>query len=106
MKVLIVLKRSTKTACLEKKLVRNFYGQKWLSANEVPVFLNCQYLIIRLISAFDFWNVDKYERKEQGLVTGFLKKLLFRKIDHFGHQNGASSYLWIGSKNFLKNFAQ
>ena len=28
------------------------------SANEISVFFNCQYFIIRLISDFDFWHVD------------------------------------------------
>ena len=36
------------------------YGQKWLSVNEILVLFNRQYFINRLISDFDFWNVDRY----------------------------------------------
>ena len=58
-----------------KNLVLKLYGWKWLSANEISVFVNHQYFINRLVSDFDVWNVDSYEWKEQGL-TGFLKKIL------------------------------
>ena len=39
----------------------SYYGQKWLSANEISVFFNRQYFLNRLISHFDFWNVDRHE---------------------------------------------
>ena len=35
-------------------------AKKWLSANEISVFFNEQYLINRLISDFDFWIVHRY----------------------------------------------
>ena len=35
-----------------------------------------QYFTNRLISDFDFWHVDRHERKKQGSLTGFLKKIL------------------------------
>ena len=50
-----------------------------------------QYFINTLISDFNFWNVDRHERKEPSLLTGFLKKFLFGQMDHFGPKNGASS---------------
>ena len=64
--------------------------QKCLSASEISVFFNCQYFINRLISDFDFWHVDRYEWKEQDLLTGFLKEFSFGQMDHFGPKNGAS----------------
>ena len=74
------------------------YSQKWLVANEISVFFNPQYLSNRLISDisdFDFWRVDGQEWKEQGLLTGFLKKkkkkFSFGQIGQFGPKNGASS---------------
>ena len=39
----------------------SYYGQKWLSANEISVFFNSQYFTNRLISDFDFCNVDRHE---------------------------------------------
>ena len=44
-----------------KNLVLKLYGQKWISANEISVFFNCQYFINKLISDFDFWNVDRHK---------------------------------------------
>ena len=49
---------SVKTACLGK--IRLSYSQKWLSANEISVFFDEQYLINRLISDFDFWIVHRH----------------------------------------------
>ena len=46
-----------KTAYIGKIWLSIYYGQKWLSANEISVFFNRQYFINRLISDFDFWNV-------------------------------------------------
>ena len=63
------------------------YSQKWLLANEISVFFNCQYFTNRLISDFDFWHVDRHEWKEQSLLTGFLRKLSFGKMGHFGSKN-------------------
>ena len=48
-----------------KNVVRNLYGQKWLSANEASVFFNCQYFIKRLIYDFNFWNVDKLNKRNK-----------------------------------------
>ena len=39
----------------------SYYGQKWLLANEISVFFNSQYFINRLISDFDFCNVDRHQ---------------------------------------------
>ena len=66
-------------------------AKKWLSANEISVFFDRQYFLNGLISEFDFWNVNKHEWKEQGLLTGFLKKFLFGQKDHTGPKNYTSS---------------
>ena len=52
------------------------YSQKCLLANEISVFFNHQYFFNRSSSDFDIWHVDRHEWKEQGLLTGFLKKIL------------------------------
>ena len=70
---------SVKTACLEKVWFSS-YSQKCFSANEISVFFNHQYLVNRLISDFDFWHINTHEWKEQGLLTGLLKK----KKSHLG----------------------
>ena len=44
-----------------KCLVLRSYDQKWLLTNEISIFFNRQYFINRLISDFDFWNVDRDE---------------------------------------------
>ena len=44
----------------EKNLVLKWWP-KWLLANKISVFFNQQYFINRLISDFDFWNVDRHE---------------------------------------------
>ena len=47
-------------------------------ANEISVFFNNQYLINGLTSDFDFWNVDRHEWKEQGLlINEFSEKNIF-----------------------------
>ena len=51
---------TAKTAYLGK-IWYSSYGQNWLSANEISVVFNPQYFINRLISDFDFWNVDRHE---------------------------------------------
>ena len=51
---------SAETTCLGK-IWFSSYNQKWLSANEISVFFNCQYFINRLISDFDFWHADRHE---------------------------------------------
>ena len=75
MKVLMVHEQFAKTTCLGK-IWFSSYCQKWLSANEISVFFNCEYFTNRLISDFDFWHVDRHEWKKQGSLTGFLKKIL------------------------------
>ena len=50
--------------------------EKCLLANEISVFFNHQYFFNRSSSDFDIWHVDRHEWKEQGLLTGFLKKIL------------------------------
>ena len=74
-----------------KNLVFKLYGQNLVSAIEVSVFFNCQNFINRLISDYDFWNVDWHERKEQVALTDFLKKFFFGQMSHFGPKNGTSS---------------
>ena len=54
-------------------------------------YFNRQYFINRLISDFDFWHLDRHELKEQGFLTGLLKKFSFGQVGHFGSKNGASS---------------
>ena len=65
------------------------YGQKWLLANKISVFLNRQYYINRLIFDFDFWNVDRHELEELGLSAGLLKNFGLGKLTHFRSKNDA-----------------
>ena len=53
----MVHQHSAKIACLGK-IWFSSYSQKWLLANEISVFFNCQYFTNRLISDFKFWHVD------------------------------------------------
>ena len=62
------------------------YSQKWLLASEISVFFNRQYFTNRLISDFHFWHVDRHERKKQGSLTGFLKKIIIRGNGSFWAQ--------------------
>ena len=55
-----------------------------------------------MVSEFDFWNVGKHEWKEQGLLTGFLKKLSFEQMDHFEPKNGTLSNSGSAPNIFLK----
>ena len=66
-------------------------GPKKLLDNEISVFFNRQYFINKLVSDFDLWYVDKYDWKEQGLLTGFLKKISFGQMGHFTPKNDTSS---------------
>ena len=78
-------------------------GQNWLSTNGFQeVFFDHQYFINRLISDFDFWNVDRDEWQKLGLSTGFLKNFRWGKLAHFGSKNDASSQPWVCCKNLLK----
>ena len=36
------------------------------------------------------------------ILVIFTKNICLQQMGHFGHENGTSSQLWIGSKNFLK----
>ena len=85
----------TKTACLGK-IWFSSYTPKWLSANEISVFFNCQYFINRIISDFDFWHADRYEWKHKCLLTNFLKNsrlgkwaILGPKMVHH-HESGSA----------------
>ena len=69
------------------------YSQKCILDNEISVFFNRQCFTNRSISDFDFWHVDRHERKKQTLLTGFLKKISFEEMSHFGSKNCASSSL-------------
>ena len=40
------------------------YSQKWLLVNEISVLFNRQYFTNRLISDFDFWDVDRNKKHE------------------------------------------
>ena len=46
---------------------------------------------MNIISGFDFWHVGRHEWKEQALLTGYLKKISFGQMVHFGTKNGTSS---------------
>ena len=61
------------TECLEKFLSSS-YNRRFLLASETSVFFKYQYLYNRSSSDFEIWHVDRHEWKEQGLLTGFLKK--------------------------------
>ena len=54
----MVHQHSAKTGCLGK-IWFSSYSQKWLSANEISIFFNCQYFTNRLISYFDFLHVHR-----------------------------------------------
>ena len=73
------------------KIWLSTYRQKLFSANEISIFFNCQFFINRWISDFDFWHVDKLEWKEQGLLTGFMKKFSFRQMGYFEPKTDVSS---------------
>ena len=49
-----------------------------LSANQISVFFNRQYLINGLTFDSYFLHVDRYGRLEQGLLICFLKEFSFR----------------------------
>ena len=74
-----------------EKSVSQVITKKWLLANEISLFFNCQYFTNRLVSHFDFWHVGRDEWKKQGSLTGFLKKFSFVEMGHFGSKNCASS---------------
>ena len=57
----------------------------------MSMFFNCQYFTNRLISDFDFSHADRYERKKQGSLPGFLKKISFVEMGHFGPENCTTS---------------
>ena len=78
-----------KTPCLGK-IWFSSYSQKWLSANEISVFFNCQYFTNRLISDFD--------AKKEGSLTGFQKKFSFGEMGpKIGHPHNSGST----GKNFF-----
>ena len=60
MKVSMVHYNSAKTAYLGETWFSS-YSRKWLSANEISVFFNCQHFTNRVRSDFDFWDVDRHE---------------------------------------------
>ena len=75
----------------EKDLVLK-YIQRWLSANEILVFFNRQYFTNRLISDFDFWQVEIGRMNGTSFINRFSeKKSSFGQMGHFGPQNCASS---------------
>ena len=54
MNVFMVLQHFAKIVCLEGDLALKL-GKKG------SVFFNCHYFISKLISDFDFWNLDRHE---------------------------------------------
>ena len=63
-----------------------------MSLNQwISVLFDRQNFINRLISDFDFSHIDRHESKEQGSLTGFLKKFSYGQNGHFGPKNCASS---------------
>ena len=54
-----------------------------------------------------FGNVKLFHRYMKIILMIFPKKnACLWQMDHFGPQNGPSSYLWICSKSFFEIFAQ
>ena len=89
------------TECLRKVWFPS-YSQKCFSANEISIFFNRQYFINRWISDFDLWNVDRHEYKEQDLLTGFLKKLLFGEMGLLGPKMAHPHSFGSAVRIFLK----
>ena len=90
--------------CVKWKLLWFINILRKLSAKEISVFFNRRYFTNRLISHFDFWHVDRHEWKEQGSLTGFLKKFSFGQMGHFGSKNCVSSSPCIRWKDFFLKF--
>ena len=57
----------------EKDLVLK-YIQRWLSVNEILVFFNRQYFTNRLISDFDFWQVEIGRMNGTSSINRFSEK--------------------------------
>ena len=81
---------SAKTAHLGK-IWFSSYNQKWLSANGISVFFNCECFTNRFISDFDFQYVDRHEGKKQGSLTCFLKTILIQGNGPFWAKSCTSS---------------
>ena len=73
-----------------------------LSANQISVFFNRQYLFNGFISHSNFLHKDRHKWAQQALLISFLKNPLLGQTGHFGPKNGASSWLWIRSKDFFE----
>ena len=79
-RVAMIHQHSGKTECW---ILSSSYSRKYLLANEISLFFNHPYFFNRSSSDFDIWHVDRHEWKEQGLLTGFLKKKLsLMQISH------------------------
>ena len=59
-------------------------------------------LIIRLISDFNCWHVDRREWKKQGSLTGFLEKFSFGEMGHFGTKIAHPDNSGSAGRVFLK----
>ena len=64
-----------KTKCLAN-ILSSSYSRKCFLVSEISVFFNHQYFFNRSSSELDIWHEGRHEWKEQGLLTGFLKKIL------------------------------
>ena len=97
---------TAKTACLGKAWFSS-YSQKWLPANEISIFFNRQYFTNTLIPHFDFWHVDRHERKEQRSLRGFVKKFSFGQMSRFMPKNCTDSLKTLDLlEGFFWNLAQ
>ena len=94
-----------KTVCLGKIWFWT-YIQKWLSANEISLFFNRQYLITRLISDFDLWHVDRHEWTEQGFISRFPEKILIWANEPSWAQKWHILITLDLQEEFFKNFTQ
>ena len=69
---------------IEWKYLRPFnILQKLLSANQISVFFNCQYLINGVTSDCDFLDRDRHEWSQQRLLIGFVKLFILGQRGHF-----------------------
>ena len=67
-------------------ILRKLYAwEKMALGNEISVVFNCQYFIIRLISDFDFWHVDRSEQGCLFLVWMKGTRLINRVSDKNSH---------------------
>ena len=83
-----------KTACWFSS-----YSQKYLLANNISVFFNCQYFTNSLTYEFDFWHVDT-------LINRFSEKILIWANGPFWAQKLCILVTLDPLEEFFLNFAQ